>query len=69
MNLALMQFLLLVGLVNFCYGQDLSNYNCSANENKGTFNIPGANVVLGGLFNMRETGRNGFGCGKIISGN
>ncbi|GFO19839.1 hypothetical protein PoB_004634400 [Plakobranchus ocellatus] len=66
MEWSLALFILL--LVTGCQGQNLALQVCSpdiVNTDIGS----NANVMIGGIFEMRNPGTDGFGCGSPIVGN
>lgn len=49
--------------------QTLEQEECDADRKMVDVNVNNADVVIGGIFNMRSSGSNGYGCGAPHPGN
>ncbi|XP_067683891.1 uncharacterized protein [Haliotis asinina] len=59
------KLLLIVSLcVASCVAQQLARETCDANRRKAEVQVASAQVVLGGLFEIRQPGTDGYGCGQ-----
>ncbi|KAH9515187.1 hypothetical protein Btru_019453 [Bulinus truncatus] len=56
-------------LIAVSQSQNVAQQICTFNEATSETSIPTANIILGGLFEMRTKGSNGLGCGSLDSGN
>ena len=61
--MGVLHILWIMALSCICFGQDLSRYQCTSDRSEVEINT-GADIIIGGLFEIRGHGINGFGCGK-----
>ncbi|XP_012940321.1 uncharacterized protein LOC101850490 [Aplysia californica] len=60
------QLISVVVFLGLCGGQDLAQQVCSTDRSQVDVNVAGANVILGGLFEIRGKGTGGYGCGRPV---
>ncbi|CAL1541550.1 unnamed protein product [Lymnaea stagnalis] len=61
--------LIFVTYIAICQGQNIVEQVCSADRMMTQLDSSSANVIIGGLFEIREKGADGLGCGKPNTAN
>lgn len=61
--------LIFVAYIAICQGQNILEQVCSADRMMTQLDSSSANVIIGGLFEIRDKGTDGLGCGKPNTAN